>query len=47
MKVGARISTVSKRNERVYEHIENWRNRPIQMRFPHVYLDMDLLRHHL
>ena len=32
-------STVSKLNKRVYEHIESWRNRPIQTRFPYVYLD--------
>jgi len=32
-------STVSKLNKRVYEHIERWRNRPIESRFPYVYLD--------
>jgi transposase-like protein len=30
---------VSKLNKRVYEHIEAWRNRPIEPRFPYVYLD--------
>ena len=32
-------STVSKLNKRVYEHIETWRNRRIEPRFPYVYLD--------
>jgi len=32
-------STVSKLNKRVYEHIERWRNRPMESRFPYVYLD--------
>ncbi len=32
-------STVSKLNKRVYAHIEAWRNRPIEQRFPYVYLD--------
>jgi len=32
-------STVSKLNKRVYGHIETWRNRPIEPRFPYVYLD--------
>lgn len=30
---------MSKLNKRVYEHIERWRNRPIEARFPYVYLD--------
>jgi len=32
-------STVSKLNKRVYAHIEAWRNRPIEPRFPYVYVD--------
>lgn len=30
---------MSRLNKRVYEHIERWRNRPIETRFPYVYLD--------
>ena len=32
-------ATVSKLNQSVYEHIEKWRNRPIEGEFPYVYLD--------
>ena len=32
-------STISKLNHSVYEHIEKWRNRPIEGEFPYVYLD--------
>ena len=32
-------ATISKRNQSVYEHIEKWRNRPIEGEFPYVYLD--------
>ena len=32
-------ATVSKLNCSVYEHIEKWRNRPIEGEFPYVYLD--------
>lgn len=32
-------STVSKLNQRVYEQIERWRDRPTETRFPYVYLD--------
>ena len=32
-------ATVSKLNQSVYEHIEKWRNRPIEEEYPYVYLD--------
>ena len=32
-------ATVSKLNQSVYEHIEKWRNGPIEGEFPYVYLD--------
>lgn len=32
-------ATVSKLNQSVYEHIEKWRNKPIEGEFPYVYLD--------
>ena len=38
-RVGLRLRAVSKLNQRVYDHIERWRNRPIETRFPYVYLD--------
>lgn len=38
---GTRVSsgTVSKLNQKIYKHIEEWRNRPIEGEFPYVYLD--------
>jgi putative transposase len=38
---GTRVSsgTVSKLNQKVYKHIERWRNQPLQGAFPYVYLD--------
>ena len=38
---GTRVSsgTVSKLNQKVYKHIEAWRNRPIEGEYPYVYLD--------
>jgi len=43
---GARVSsgTVSKLNQKVYKHIEAWRNRPIEGRYPYVYLDGIVLK---
>ena len=32
-------STVSSLNKKIYEHIEEWRNRPIEGEYPYVYLD--------
>jgi transposase-like protein len=38
---GTRVSsgTVSKLNQKVYKHIERWRNQPIEGEFPYVFLD--------
>jgi putative transposase len=38
---GTRVSagTVSNLNQKAYEHIEQWRNRPITGNYPYVYLD--------
>lgn len=38
---GTRVSagTVSALNQKAYEHIEKWRNRPIEGEYPYVYLD--------
>lgn len=38
---GTRVSasTVSELNQKVYGHIEDWRNKPIEGEFPYVYLD--------
>lgn len=38
---GTKVSagTVSKLNQKVYGHIDNWRNRPLQGKYPYVYLD--------
>lgn len=38
---GTRVSsgTVSKLNQKVYQHIERWRNQPIEGEFPYVFLD--------
>ena len=43
---GTRVSsgTVSKLNKKVYAHIEDWRNRPIQGHYPYVYLDGIVLK---
>ena len=43
---GTRISsgTVSNLNKKVYAHIEEWRNRPIEGEFPYVYLDGIVLK---
>ncbi len=44
--MGQRVSpsTVSKLNQRIYRHIEAWRNRPIEGRHPYVYLDGVVLK---
>ena len=38
---GSRVSagTISELNKKVYVHIEEWRNRPLQGRYPYVYVD--------
>lgn len=38
---GTRVSpsTISRLNNKIYEHIENWRNRPLRSRYVYVYLD--------
>jgi len=38
---GSKVSpgTISKLNKKVYLHIENWRNRPLNGEYPYVYLD--------
>jgi len=38
---GTKVSagTVSQLNKKVYGHIETWRNRPLQGRYPYVYVD--------
>ncbi len=38
---GTRVSasTVSDLNKKIYEHIEHWRNRPLEGKYPYVYLD--------
>lgn len=43
---GTRVSsgTVSKLNQKVYKHIEEWRNRPIEGQYPYVYLDGIVLK---
>lgn len=43
---GTRVSsgTVSKLNKKVYQHIETWRNRPIEGEHPYVYLDGIVLK---
>ncbi len=43
---GTRVSsgTVSKLNQKVYQHIEAWRNRPIEGEHPYVYLDGIVLK---
>ena len=43
---GTRVSsgTVSKLNQKVYKHIERWRNLPIEGDYPYVYLDGIVLK---
>ncbi len=43
---GTRVSsgTVSKLNQKVYKHIERWRNLPIEGEYPYVYLDGIVLK---
>ena len=43
---GTRVSsgTVSKLNKKVYEQIEEWRNRPIEGEHPYIYLDGVVLK---
>jgi transposase-like protein len=43
---GTRVSpgTVSNLNKKIYERIEQWRNRPIEGSFPYVYLDGIVLK---
>ena len=38
---GTRVSpgTISNLNKKAYEHIENWRNRPLTDEYPYVYVD--------
>lgn len=38
---GSKVSpgTISKLNQKVYIHIEEWRNRPLKEQYPYVYLD--------
>ena len=37
-------STISELNKKVYQHIEAWRNRAIEGRYPYVYLDGIVLK---
>jgi putative transposase len=43
---GTRVSsgTVSKLNQKVYKHIERWRQQPLEGRFPYLYLDGIVLK---
>ena len=43
---GTRVSpsTVSKLNQKIYKHIDRWRNRPLEGSFPYVYLDGVVLK---
>lgn len=43
---GTRVSsgTVSKLNQKIYKKLEAWRNRPIEGKFPYVYLDGIVLK---
>jgi putative transposase len=43
---GTKVSpgTISNLNKKVYEHIEKWRNRPIEDEYPYVYLDGTVLK---
>lgn len=46
---GTRVSsgTVSRLNQKIYRHIEAWRNRQIEGEFPYVYLDGVILKRSL
>jgi len=37
-------STVSRLNQRIYKHIEAWRNRPIEGEFAYLHLDGIILK---
>ena len=37
-------ATISELNKKAYLHIEDWRNRPLQGKYPHVYVDGVYLR---
>ncbi len=43
---GSKVSpgTISNLNKKVYQHIESWRNRPIEDEYPYVYLDGIVLK---
>ena len=43
---GTKVSpgTISNLNKKVYKHIEEWRNRPIEKEYPYVYLDGIVLK---
>lgn len=43
---GTRVSagTISNLNKKIYVHIEEWRNRPIEKEYPYVYLDGTILK---
>lgn len=43
---GTKVSagTTSNLNEKVYGHIETWRNRPLKSRYPYVYIDGSYLK---
>jgi len=43
---GTRVSsgTVSKLNQKIYEQLEEWRQKPIEGEFPYVYLDGIVLK---
>lgn len=43
---GTRVSsgTVSKLNQKVYQHIERWRTQPLEGRYPYLYLDGIVLK---
>ncbi len=43
---GTKVSpgTISNLNKKVYEHIESWRNAPIEKEYPYVYLDGTVLK---
>ena len=36
---GVSASTVSELNKKIYEHIDYWCNRPLEGKYPYVYLD--------
>jgi transposase-like protein len=43
---GTKVSpgTISNLNKKIYKHIEEWRNRPIEKEYPYVYLDGTVLK---